>query len=1046
MAMSNRRFAEIKCWLLGLGVLLVSLCPAWGESKADTPESPVLGPQRLMPDQPFVGRFDEMRIRNYGFEEYPRQPPFTNSLKPHYSDLGDYLIFGSNMVNWRERRGLGITRSSSSMGGGSHGQAGNIGSLFNNVIVGTDATDDWRLAIIWADELRTKFTPLTFKMSNFDGLRVDWASKNNNFSGILSRGRYGSGGLKPPSMIMGGHFQRKVGFLNFGATYVNSHQYEPLMAADALTRQGVAAAVQNAPAMLAIRIGDDSPRDGRAGTVLHGIDVYINGELQTAIEPFIIRLDKRFDERQPYAQGLLRSGERKPLPPMANDYQSINRGALASTYDPYINWAAFDARLYYRGYEFPFWISHLYYRDFALYGQDYVINTDRPDEDPIIVHEEFAHELAQRTEDNPDGQFIALHTVSEPPAGSSATTLPQAFDGYEYGIIYVDIEPYAEWIESVNVDVWVSGDYHLELSELDIGGTQPNLPESDYKEKYRYASFFRTVARAEGNPAPQGQVKRVRVNAGTPTGVSLYSVNMHGVLKGFRINGEFARSNSFTQYVSGPPSVRVSTDALSINAIDREERPGARGTIGDNAYYLTVERDFERWAFAGEYFSMGPYYNTELRSFIGRDDGCCTGSLVTHNDALIYRLVEDNDDKDRFPDSWFTNHAIPNLFFLGQSDIDGIFPGLDEDQDGYPDQNRNFNGTPDYLEPFLMYDVDPQIYDYGPDMNHNDFLDHRENDWEPDYPYDPDLRGLHVYGSFKPAAGLNWTVGLMNAEQNAGAAPSDVLYTRLGYRRHVPSLGRFWSEASLEKVEDGVEDPLSVYSDRALTQAEQFALDFPGFQRNIRLAPFIEERREDELLFKNSTYLRLFTDARWWAVPGLNIRNKIKYEINYQNEDELFDGTRQEEDRRARWAMVHKIDYEWLLSDRLSCFFGFKFRYLKEWRKTLDLPTRHERNMIPLAQLKYRLTTKTHFQLGLQGIGMLLPYRVTDLADGSLDFDQRDVVLMMTNNSKYFGYIISTNLGVRQRVKEFAEPEVGEIENEDFVAAFINVILGFEFE
>ena len=61
----------------------------------------------------------------------------------------------------------------------------------------------------------------------------------------------------------------------------------------------------------------------------------------------------------------------------------------------------------------------------------------------------------------------------------------------------------------------------------------------------------------------------------------------------------------------------------------------------------------------------------------------------------------------------------------------------------------------------------------------------------------------------------------MNAEQNAGAAPSDVFYTRLGYRRNVPSLGRFWSEASLEKVEDGVEDPLSVYGERALTTAEQ---------------------------------------------------------------------------------------------------------------------------------------------------------------------------------------------------------------------------------
>ena len=526
----------------------------------------------------------------------------------------------------------------------------------------------------------------------------------------------------------------------------------------------------------------------------------------------------------------------------------------------------------------------------------------------------------------------------------------------------------------------------------------------------------------------------------------LYSANVYGVLKGFEINAEFARSNSYSQYVSGPPGVRVPGDALSINALDREARPGKRGTISDNAFYVTVKRDFPLWGFGSEYFSMGPQYNTELRSFIGRDEGCCTGSLITQNDALIHRLVEDNDDNDRFPDSWYTNHASPGMFFLGQSDIDGIFPGLDEDNDGYPDQNKNINGTPDDIEPFLMYDVDAQVYDYDLDMNHNDFLDARENDTDPDYPYDPDLRGLHVYGQFNPAPGLTWSVGLMDANQNAGGAPSDVLYTRLTYWRKVPAVGQFFAVASLEEVEDGVEDPLSVYSDRVLTTAELFELDFPGFQRNIQLAPFVEEARDDPLLFKDSRYLRFFTDARWNAIPRLNMRNKVKYEINAQREGELFDGTFQESDRLSRWAMVHKVDYTWPLADQLTLFAGFKFRYLKEWRRSLESPTLHERNLIPLTKLEYRLTSRTRFQLGVQGLGSLLPYSVNDLADAHRDFEQSDIVFMVTNDSKYFGYLISTNMGLRRRVKEFDDLDVADEANVEFIAAYINVILGFEYE
>jgi len=754
----------------------------------------------------------------------------------------------------------------------------------------------------------------------------------------------------------------------------------------------------------------------------------VNGELRPELEPFIVRQHKRGDERQSYVTGLLSSGDRKPLPPLANDYQAINRGSPYNTYDPYINFAAFDVDVYYRGYEFPFWIDHMFYRDYARYGSEYVINPDHPDtEKDITVHGEFAHELV---------------TVSGDFGFAAMDDLPQTFDGEEYGILYVDLEPLQEEIQSVDIDLALANDYRIDLSEVDMAGVSPNPPNSNYRDRYRYATFFRTVERAEGNPQ-DGRVKRVRVKSGAPTGLNLYSTNVYGVFKGFEINAEFSRSRSFYQYASGTPTPRVSRDALSINAFNRELFPGKRHTVSDNAYYVTVKRDFERFDFGAEYFSMGPLYTTEFRSYIGRDEVDVSGNPIAYNNTMIHRLVEDNDDDDRYPDSWYNNTPSRQQ---GQSDIDGIFPGLDEDHDGIPDTNKNFNAQPDYLEPFLMFAADPQIYDYGLDLNHNDFIDARENDIEADLPYDPDLRGLHVYSTLKLHDGLDFTLGLLNAEQIAGAAPNDVVYGRLGYDRQVPALGDFLAELAVEGVRDGVVDPLSVYSDRVLTLAEQFEREFAGLQRNVKIAPFLEEPRDDPLLFKNSLWQRLFIDARFWAVPNLNMRNKVKYEINRQREGELFDGSFQEGDRLTRWTMVHTIDYTWLIRPRLGLFSGLKFRYRKEWQKSLALPTAHERHVIPMVKLEYRFTERTRFQLGFQGIGSLVPYAVTDLVRPENDFEQHDSVLMMTNDSRYFGYIVSTNAGISRRIKEFDQPLLGQTGDEDFVSAFINVIIGFEDE
>ena len=1034
-------------WYLHFLCLMCLLC---GESIAQNSDSESakqaneIGAQRVLESSTFLGRFSDT-YSNWGDTDYPRQIGITSNLRNYYDLMGDPLVYGSESIRWVERRGLGVRRYSGSSGSQlserlAHGQSGpSFARLFNYVVVGSDGTDDWQSRFIYANEIRTRITPLTLKMSNLNGLRVDVGSKNNSFSAMLSRlhapiyssGYEGDRSTKVKTLLMGAHYERHVGFMNFGATFVNAHQYEPMMEQKALSTKGVPGAIQNAPALLALRISDDSPTDGQGGVVIHSVSVRVNGIVRPEVEPFIVRLSERGDDRQSYISGRLRNGDRKPLPPLANDYQSINRGSSYNTYDPYINYAAFDVDVYYRGYEFPFWIDHLFYRDFKLHGPEHVINQVRVDnegEKPIVVDAEFAHELAEES-----GTY-GFATLDD---------LPQAFDGEEYAMLYVDLEPLGEFIESVEVDLSLANDYHVELSELDIAGTTPNPSRSNYRDRYRYASYFRTVARAKGNPQ-DGVPRLVRVKSGVPTGLSLYSVNAHGVLRGFEINAEFSRSRSFYQYASGTPQPRVALEDVSTNALQREAMPGGRSSVNDNAFYVTVKKDAERWGFGAEVFSIGPLYTTEFRSYIGRDERDTSGNPIAYNNTMIHRLVEDNDDNDRYPDSWY-NNAPSGL--QGQSDVDGIFPGLDEDKDGIPDTNRNFNAIPDYQEPFLMYTADPPIYDFGEDANHNDVIDVRENDIDADLPYDQDIKGFHTYLSVAPLRGVNLTLGVKDTRQIAGPAPDRSFYSRIGYARRIPSLGNFMASASIERIKDGIEDELSVYSDRVLTVAEQFELDFAGLQRNIKVAPFLEGPREDPLLFLNSTRSRIYVDTKWGSVNSAwKIRNKIKFETNNQHAGEVFDGTIQEGRRLNRWTMVNTFDYKWQFGSRIGLFSGIKMRYLREWDSDEENDTTRETHMIPIAKLQYWLTERTRLQFGMQGLGFFLPYRVEDSVGLDNTFEQYDAVLMISNSSKYFGYLISTNAGINRRNKEYESDDIGTIRNEDFVAAFVNVIVGFEAE
>ena len=133
------------------------------------------------------------------------------------------------------------------------------------------------------------------------------------------------------------------------------------------------------------------------------------------------------------------------------------------------------------------------------------------------------------------------------------------------------------------------------------------------------------------------------------------------------------------------------------------------------------------------------------------------------------------------------------------------------------------------------------------------------------------------------------------------------------------------------------------------------------------------------------------------------IRNKIKFESNNQHEGEVFDGRMQEGRRLNRWTMVNALDYQWQLGARISLFSGIKMRYRREWNSVDAEDTANERHTIPIAKLQYRLTERTRFHPGIQGVGSsFFPHWVEDSADSDRTFKQFDAVAMVSNNSKAF--------------------------------------------
>ncbi|CUS88000.1 hypothetical protein JGI10_01412, partial [Candidatus Kryptonium thompsonii] len=347
------------------------------------------------------------------------------------------------------------------------------------------------------------------------------------------------------------------------------------------------------------------------------------------------------------------------------------------------------------------------------------------------------------------------------------------------------------------------------------------------------------------------------------------------------------------------------------------------------------------------------------------------------------------------------------------------------------------------------YYSDPPTFDYGDDWNNNGIIDEQENDIYPDYPYEPDINGYHAFTKISLTRNWNSQVGFINERAIARGGINRVFYLKTFYTATNPRLGSILLYYVMKRVRDEVPNPVYQYKGVITITSP-----FPVFT-------------EDLLRYRNSFVHNLYFEARYTQIPNLNIENKVRFELNFQRPlgdpakallpEAKYTGD-QLEGRITLWGLVNKIDYTFrFLNGRLDVKPQFKVRTVKEvrlgyvnvggeLRKVPDI-IQHTQEMIPIFRVGYKLTDRSVFNFGLQGLSIIgLPdifsYRIRNLKDGTGSENRGTIAFSLTNQSSYKGYSIVVDFGYKFTKRKFVKPGE-ERYSRDESAIFFTVIAGF---
>jgi hypothetical protein len=522
-----------------------------------------------------------------------------------------------------------------------------------------------------------------------------------------------------------------------------------------------------------------------------------------------------------------------------------------------------------------------------------------------------------------------------------------------------------------------------------------------------------TVIRAEGTPRSLAP-RSVRFDYGFPTAQSLASMDAHLNYGGFTVDGELSLN---TQNFKFPV------------------REGQRSDKDALAYFITASRSL---SLLGQY---GPDLGLELfridADYSGNYDSR-RGGVIFHssvpvappNTALTqeFNLFDDNDDGDQWPDE------MPNDTALSGANDAGVYPGLDQNNDNVPDTDQNANGIPDWDEPFLFFWSDPPEFIYDLDFNNNSHPDLTENNDRPDYPYDRDTQGRHIFFTWKdPLPHLELlTLGSYAAESMSRGGKSDARYLRYQFGYRPGRLGHVILRGDVKMVEDSIPDPVFIWRTTPNPRDNSNVIQDPVSFNLLSL----KDPDEDLMQMRNSTVSTVQLDSDVEPVVGLSIRTNYKWMLNKQQEDEFADGTTQQDETLSRLTLSNRLQYVYPLRDNLNIYARLRHLF---WHDAGYSPETRQHWMTwgPLFEQSLQLTEKTSLVAGQEGIPWLLPIGHTDYDDGDRDFDRWTNVFMVRMQGTYIGWKTVSELGFQL---ERIETAGSELSNRTF---FLEMYFGF---
>ena len=348
-----------------------------------------------------------------------------------------------------------------------------------------------------------------------------------------------------------------------------------------------------------------------------------------------------------------------------------------------------------------------------------------------------------------------------------------------------------------------------------------------------------------------------------------------------------------------------------------------------------------------------------------------------------------------------------------------------------------------------MFHVEPNDYVYGLDRNNNGEPDAREDDVDPAYPYDADQRGYHLFGQLDLGPHWSLAAGRYAVKEIAGSGQNRSTYGLLTYQRQSASRHqRVFLENNLRQVQDDIPDEY-VRIVESPRREPIYGYLIPRYNTNVL---------DDLLRFRNSYVNDTYLEARLAPLPNFKLRELVHLQLNWQQRGHLPNGGFQQPRRLDFLATASSIEYTWHWRN-LALGPRFKLLHLRQIDRGADVEIRSETQVMPIFMAKYLFSSRTSLRLGIQGMGPL-PYRVycgrcgqgptTTDQYSETDFDprnpesfsQRNLVIALTNRSRYFGYDLWTLVGYSKEKRKF-DDALQSSRDFDTSPFFVRAFIGF---